>query len=209
MWELKFLFLLLIFVGIFSIGVNFDAPNAYGTPQLFDENLVLEEYTQEFGWGYTTMTFVDDDILILEKNGVVKLIRDDMLQKEPVLEVSVEEVGESGLLGITNVGSTVYLYFTEDDKDGKALGNRIYKYDWNGEKLINPVLLKELPSNVYHNGGAMVTGLDNQVYAVIGDTGVYGPLQNKQLENLYPPETLDYMDTGVIKCLGKIGRAHV
>ncbi len=44
----------------------------------------------------------------------------------------------------------------------------------------------------------MVTGLDNQVYAVIGDTGKYGPLQNKSLENLYPPGTTDYLDTSVI-----------
>ena len=35
----------------------------------------------------------------------------------------------------------------------------------NGEKLVNPVLIKELPSNEYHNSGAMVTGLDGQVYA--------------------------------------------
>jgi len=36
------------------------------------------------------------------------------------------------------------------------------------------------------------------VYAVIGDTGKYGPLQNKLLENLFPPNTPDYMDTSVI-----------
>ena len=103
-----------------------------------------------------------------------------------------------GLLGITSVGSTIYLYFTEADQDGKSLGNKIYKYDWNGDSLINPVLLKELPSNDYHNSGAMVAGLDNQVYAVIGDTGKYGPLQNKLLVDLYPPDTSDYMDTSAI-----------
>ena len=61
------------------------------------------------------------------------------------------------MLGITSVGSSVYLYFTESKKDGgDALGNRIYKYDWDGEKLIDPILLEELPSSVSHNGGAMV-----------------------------------------------------
>jgi len=167
-----------VIISILSIGFIFVNvfPNALGEPILFDDNLILEEYTKEFGWGYTTMTFVGDDILILEKNGHVKLIRDGILQKEPVLEVSVDPTREAGLLGVTSVGSTVYIYFTEADKDRKQLGNRIFKYDWDGEALINPVLLKELPSNVYHNGGAMVTGLDNQVYAVIGDTGKYGPL---------------------------------
>ena len=174
-------------------------PNALGEPKLNDENLILEVYTPEFlGWGYTTMTFVGDDILLLEKNGLVHLIRDGIKQEKPVLEIVVDPVQESGLLGITSVGSTVYLYFTEADNDGNQLGNRIYKYDWNGEILLNPILIKELPANSYHNSGAMVTGLDDQVYAVIGDTGKYGPLQNKLLENLYPPNTIDYMDTSVI-----------
>ena len=112
------------------------------------------------------------------------------------------------MLGVTSVGSIVYLYFTEVDSEGEQLGNRIYKYDWNGEKLVNPVLLKELPSNEYHNSGAMVTGLDDQVYAVIGDTGKYGPLQNKPLEKLHPPETKDYMDTSVILRVDPEGPYH-
>ncbi len=179
-----------IFVNVF--------PDAFSEPILYDENLILEEYAKGIGWGYTTMTFVGDDILLLQKLGSVNLIRNGVIQEEPILEVNVNPIRESGLLGITSVGNTVYLYFTEADENGDQLGNRIYKYDWDGDALINPVLLKELPSNEYHNSGVMVTGLDDQVYAVIGDTGKYGPLQNKPLEKLYPPDTLDYMDTSVI-----------
>jgi glucose/arabinose dehydrogenase len=175
---------------------------------LYDENLVLQEYARDIGWGYTTMTFVGDDILLLQKIGAVSLIRDGVIQEEPVLEIDVNPIRESGLLGVTSVGSIVYLYFTEVDSDGEQLGNRIYKYDWNGEKLVNPVLLKELPSNEYHNSGAMVTGLDDQVYAVVGDTGKYGPLQNKLLEHLFPPETKDYMDTSVILRVDPEGPYH-
>ena len=187
-------------IAILSIGFIFmnAFPITLGEPILYDDGLILEKYSQEVGWGYTTMTFVGDDILILQKTGFVSLIRDGVIQEKPVLEIPVNPIRESGLLGVTSVGSTVYIYFTAVDKDGDQLGNRIYKYHWDGDKLINPVLLKELPSNEYHNGGAMVTGLDNQVYAVIGDTGKYGPLQNKLLENLHPPGTPDYMDTSVI-----------
>ena len=187
-------------IAILSIGFIFmnAFPITLGEPTLYDDGLILEKYSQEVGWGYTTMTFVGDDILILQKTGFVSLIRDGVIQEKPVLEIPVNPIRESGLLGVTSVGSTVYIYFTAVDKDGDQLGNRIYKYHWDGDKLINPVLLKELPSNEYHNGGAMVTGLDNQVYAVIGDTGKYGPLQNKLLENLHPPGTPDYMDTSVI-----------
>jgi glucose/arabinose dehydrogenase len=147
----------------------------------------------------TTMTFVEDDILILQKtDGIVRLIRDGVLQNKPVLDVSVNSVGEKGMLGITSVDSSVYLYFTEASEDGgESLGNKIYKYQWNGDSLINPQLLQELPSNVSHNGGAMVVGLDGMVYAVIGDTLRYGLLQNKPIEWLNGDD-VSFKDNGVI-----------
>ncbi len=55
----------ILFVGF--IFVN-SFPNALGEPILFDDNLILEKYAREVGWGYTTMTFVGDDILLLEKS---------------------------------------------------------------------------------------------------------------------------------------------
>ena len=192
--------------------------NTYDLPILKVEDLVVEKFAScgvpHHLCSPTTMTFVEEDILILQKNnGVVHQIQDNFwggkeLTEKPVLEVAVNPIRESGLLGVTSVGSTVYIYFTEVDLDREQLGNRIYKYDWDGDALINPVLLKELPSNEYHNGGAMVTGLDNQVYAVIGDTGKYGPLQNVLLEYLFPPDTPDYMDTGVILQVEPEGPYH-
>ncbi|HSB83124.1 MAG TPA: PQQ-dependent sugar dehydrogenase [Nitrosarchaeum sp.] len=130
------------------------------------------------------MTFVGNDILVLEKSdGVIRLIRNGILQQEPVLDETVANDGERGMLGITFDGSKVYVYFTAADIDaGKAIENRIYKYDWNGEKLVNPILLKTLPSdNYFHNGGAM-TSFSGQTYAVIGDNGNYGRLQNRDTE---------------------------
>ena len=140
----------IVVVSVLLVGFVFVniVSDAFGEPVLYDDDLILEVYSQEFfGWGYTTMTFVENDILLLEKSGSVHLIRDGIKQENPVLEINVDPVQESGLLGITSVDSTVYLYFTEADDDGNQLGNRIYKYEWNGDELINPVLLKELPSN--------------------------------------------------------------
>ncbi len=194
--------LLLIFVS------SFFYDSAFGEPVLYDKNLVLEKFSQESGWGYTSMIFMGDDILVLERDGFVSLIRGGTIQEKPVLKISTNSIGERGLLGITNVDSNVYLYFTEVDNKGNILGNRIYKYFWDGSTLANPILLKELPSNEYHNGGAMVTGLDNQVYAVIGDTGIYGPLQNKLLENIFPPNTSNYLDTSVILKVDPEGPYH-
>ena len=129
----------------------------------------------------TTMTFVGDDILVLQKNdGKVRLIRNGTLQNDPVLDVEVSNYGEQGLLGITNVGSKIYLFFTESFHDGGlSLENRIYKYDWDGEKLSNPELIKRLPSDeVTYNGGAMVSDSKGTVYAVTGEDYKAGVLQN-------------------------------
>ncbi len=190
-----------VIIAILMIGFIFVSvfPNAFSEPTLYVQDLVVEKYVSNLCCLITTMTFVGDDILILQKNdGVVRLIQDGVLQDEPVLDVNVDSVGEKGMLGITSVDSSVYLYFTEANEDGgESLGNRIYKYEWNGDSLINPILLKELPSNVSHNGGAMVTGLDDKVYAVIGDTLQYGLLQNKPLEWLKGTD-VDLKDNGVI-----------
>lgn len=129
------------------------------------------------------MAFIGNDILVLQKNdGKVRLIRDGVLQERPVLDASVANAGEQGLLGITTAGTFVYLYFSESNIDGgEALGKRVYKYEWNGSELINPLLLKDLSTTQsYHNGGAMATAQDGSVYLAVGDAGKYGLLQNKK-----------------------------
>ena len=151
-------------------------------PVLKDQDYVVEKFVSGIENSPTTMAFVGDEILVLQKtDGKVRLIRDGALQVDPVLDVNVRGMAEQGMLGITTVNSSVYLYFTESKEDGGvSIGNKIYRYDWNGEKLVNPVLIKTLPgATFYHNSGAMVTGLDGSVYAVIGDQGNYGLLQNR------------------------------
>ncbi|WP_320415812.1 PQQ-dependent sugar dehydrogenase [Candidatus Nitrosotenuis cloacae] len=157
---------------------------AFAEPQINDNGLIVETYMSGIPDNPTSMAFVGDDILVLQRyNGQVRLIQDGIMQDRPVLDVSVAKDGERGMLGITTVGSTVYIYFTASDTDGgEAIENRIYKYTWNGHDLVDPVLLKTLPSeNYYHNGGAM-TNFDGQVYAVIGDNGNYGRLQNRPFD---------------------------
>jgi aldose sugar dehydrogenase len=65
------------------------------------KNLKIELVTEGLS-SPTSMTFVDDNkILVLEKNtGLVRLISDGVLQRLPVLKVSVDTKGERGLLGI-------------------------------------------------------------------------------------------------------------
>ncbi|MFM8659468.1 MAG: PQQ-dependent sugar dehydrogenase [Candidatus Nitrosotenuis sp.] len=178
-----FLLILCISMSFLPAFANHTGGNNSG-PIVNDPSLKVDTFVSGIPNSPTTMAFVGDDVLVLERyTGLVRLIHNGQLQPEPALDVSVARDGERGMLGITSVGNTVYVYFTAAEVDeGKAIENRIYRYEWNGLKLVNPILIKTLPSdNFYHNGGAM-TNFDGQVYAVIGDNGNYGRLQNRDAD---------------------------
>ena len=160
--------------------------NLFFSPELVNENFISEEFLTGLNLP-TKMTFINNDILLLEKNtGFVRHITlNGTLKPEPILDLEVATIGESGLLGIISKDNFVYLYYTEASHDGGTpIGNKIVKYLWTGSDLTEPVLLKELPAEEkrgFHNGGTMTVGNDGTVYAVIGDTGLAstpGVLQN-------------------------------
>ncbi len=156
-------------------------PYAFAEPVVKDNDYVVQKYVSDICCSPTTMAFEGRDILVLQKeSGKVILIRDGKQMKEPVVEEKVTSVGEQGMLGITTVGTKVYLYFTESYYNGgPPLGKLVYSYDWNGQKLVHKTLVKDmLETQFYHNGGAMTTDLNGTVYLVVGDAGRYGKLEN-------------------------------
>tara|TARA_B110000438_G_scaffold293662_1_gene333887 strand:+ start:561 stop:2282 length:1722 start_codon:yes stop_codon:yes gene_type:complete len=154
------------------------------TPLVLDSNF----YVQEFVSGLevpVNMEFIGNDLLVLEKNsGIVKHIKNNILIDSPALDVEVSNYGEHGLLGITSFENDVYLFFSEAYHDGgRILENRIYKYSWDGNNLINPILLKKIPGfEREYLGGELTSDLDGNVYAVVGENYKIGLLQN-HLEN--------------------------
>ena len=147
---------------------------------IYDDDYIVEKFATGLKYP-TTMTFVGEDILVLEKNtGKVIRIKDNGVPyDEPVLDVPVTNSYESGLLGIVSVSNHVYLYFTEsllgfDKFNLEDSKNTVYQYDWNGKKLTNPILIKELPVlNGSHLGGIIAVGLNNEIYFIIGDQWQY------------------------------------
>jgi aldose sugar dehydrogenase len=170
-----------------------------------DPNLKVEDMINGLS-SPTSMAFIDNNnILVLEKGGQVRLVSNGILQVKPVLQVSVDTQSERGLLGIAIMNSSnlsnldnnrsatvnkinnnnnkfVFLYYTESIGGGSDLRNRVYKYTWDQQNrsLINPVLLLDLPAlpGPNHDGGKLVIGQDNYLYAVIGDLNHRGQLQN-------------------------------
>jgi aldose sugar dehydrogenase len=149
----------------------------------------------------TSMAFLGpNDILVLEKDSgkVIRIVNGVML-KEPLLDVNVANKDERGMLGIAvapkhgnNNTTYIFLYYTEsgggrDGEDSIAgrepLGNRLYRFELENNKLVNPKLLLNLPStpNEFHNGGKITIGPDKNIYLITGDGNHNTTAQN--LEN--------------------------
>ena len=182
--------------------VSFSLSHVYAEPTIHDDDYIVERFVTGLYFP-TTMEFIGDDILVLEKNtGKVLRIQDNgVIYVEPVLDVPVDVKWESGLLGIASVSDNVYLYFTKpssgfDEYNSDSSTNVVHKYDWNGEKLTNPVLIKELLSvTIDHHGGIITKGLNNEVYFVIGDQNKLEIFQNVPVETNYETGSIFKIDT--------------
>ncbi|MFL6376186.1 MAG: PQQ-dependent sugar dehydrogenase [Nitrososphaeraceae archaeon] len=108
---------------------------------------------------------------------------------------SNSDEGSSDSSNVAGTGPTyVFLYYSESKVDGSDIcpaqgttcnpagepfGNRLYRYELVDNKLVNPLLLLNLPSNRnQHNGGPVVIGPDQKVYVVIGDIAHRSKAQN-------------------------------
>jgi aldose sugar dehydrogenase len=180
-----------------------------GGPVTVDQTLKVELVTSGIKFPSKMAFLGNNDLLVLEKNeGVVKRVLNGVIQNESLLDVSVANGVERGMLGIavkkTNIGPAhVFLYFTESVKDGddlsvgkNPLGNRLYRYDLVNDKLVNPKLLLDLPSTPgsAHNGGKILLDDKGNIYLTIGDlnrsnakksNSTITTVQNNQ-DGLYP-----------------------
>src|SRR5215211_6063680 len=148
-------------------------------PSIKDPNLGVELVSSDGLELPTSMAFLSpDDILVLEKDkGTVQRIVNGKLLPTPVLTVDVATEVERCMCGIavskSDSGNVyVFLYFTEaeDGEDGigggsssEPVGNRLYRYEWINNQLVNPILLLDLPATPgpRHNGGVVRIGPDN------------------------------------------------
>ena len=173
---------------IISIHISSPGP-ALAQPSISEPSLAAELVLDGLS-SPTSIAFLNENnILLLEKEGRVRLISNGQLQPQPVLQlVGVESNNERGLLGIEVMDNKVFLYVTESGAQVEGIPtegevrNRVYSYTWDGTSLTNPQLLLDLPSGpgTNHQGGKLKIGPDNQLYVVVGEMQREGQLQNFQ-----------------------------
>ena len=111
------------------------------------------------------------DILVTERAGAVRLVRDGKLVKKPVAEIEVVSDAEGGLLGLTldpdfDESRAFYIYFTA------AGGNRVERWVLAGDHASagrEAVLIDSIPAARFHDGGFLTFGPDGMLYVGTGD----------------------------------------
>ena len=114
----------------------------------------------------------DGRALVTERPGRVRLLsRDLKLREEPVAEVDVSALGESGLLGLAvdprfKRNRFVYLYRTAQT------GNEVLRYRLEGDRLEEDArILDGLEAAPIHDGGRIHFGPDELLYVSTGEAG--------------------------------------
>src|SRR5436190_12653350 len=128
-------------------------------------------------------------IFVCSQTGALRVIKNGVLLAGPFVTLSVDSVGERGLLGVAfdpyfTLTHYIYLYYTFP---GTPAHNRVVRFTANGDVVlaVSRVILLELNSlstATNHNGGALHFGPDGNLYIAVGDNAEGSNSQN--LSNL-------------------------
>ena len=169
---------LVFFLIIIALVITLQNNLIYAQPTVKDPNLKVEALVSGIS-SPTSMLFLDNNnILVLEKDGNVRLVSNGVLQPQPLVSLNVESQNERGLLGIERVGENIFLYATVNDDGVK---NRIYKYTLGaGPQLTNEEVFMDLPGTpaTNHQGGKLAASNDGYLYSVTGELQRDGKDQN-------------------------------
>lgn len=117
----------------------------------------------------------DGDLLFTERGGSVRIVKDGVLQQEPVAQLAnVAAIGEGGLLGMAlhpSFSSNHYIYFYYTySVSGGATKNRLARMSYvDGVLSDETILIDAVPGANIHNGGRIKFGPDGYLYIGTGD----------------------------------------
>ena len=116
----------------------------------------------------------DGRLFVAEQGGALRVVENGVLLPTPMLNVTVNSLGERGLLGVALhpnfvINGFVYVYYTSTET---SIHNRVSRFTATGNVAGNEEKLVELPTlsgATNHNGGALHFALDGKLYVAVGD----------------------------------------
>src|SRR5436190_20976236 len=118
----------------------------------------------------------DGRIFVCSQSGALRVIKNGVLLAAPFVTLSVDSLGERGLLGVAldpnfALNHYIYLYHTVP---GTPSNNRVVRFTASGDVALagSRVILLELDplsTATNHNGGALHFGPDRNLYIAVGD----------------------------------------
>ncbi|RZS75371.1 DUF7594 domain-containing protein [Pseudobacter ginsenosidimutans] len=131
----------------------------------------------------TAMAFTPDNrILVCQKGGQLRVIKNGSLLSTPAISLSVNTSGERGLIGVAvdpNFATNNYIYLHYTHTSGPH--NRVSRFTLGSNDLATgETALLDLPtlSGIYHNGGGLAFGLDGKLFVAVGENQVGSNSQN-------------------------------
>ena len=114
----------------------------------------------------------DDRIFVTEKDGLIRVIQNNILLESPLAALRPADVFDGGLLGIAlhpNFLNNHYMYvFLTYDEDGN-LWNKILRITESENKLQNAeTIFDKIPGSSFTNGGFIKFGPDEKLYIGTG-----------------------------------------
>lgn len=114
------------------------------------------------------------DILVTERIGRVRLIKNSRLEEKSVAIINVKQTGESGLHGIAihpNYPEKPYIYLYLTYLTGGEIAlNRVSRFTFDEQSLKDEqIIVDKIPGAISHDGGRIKFGPDGYLYITTGD----------------------------------------